>query len=197
MVIYKFPSTKLLWHNNCQCLIESWKWYKLLFSFYFDWKLKHSLLYFHTLHYTKMRKKEKKRKRETPYLWENCIQSNIKIERRKDKGTKSRPSIHSNLIFLSFFFFLLVKGASLGQPLKQLVKMYPLRIWRIFDATNGSRTIGYPAVLLELSCTFFVASSFQETSTRGSWYSSGLRAKAKSGNVGAVSIILQPKWSVV
>lgn len=56
----------------------------------------------------------------------------------------------------------------------------------------------YYLVLLELSWTwtFSVASSFQETSTRGSWYSSGFRAKAKSGNVGAVSIILQQKFVI-
>jgi len=42
-------------------------------------------------------------------------------------------------------------------------------------------------------CPPFIFSSFQEWSTGGSWYSSGFRANAKSGNVGAVSMILQSR----
>lgn len=39
-----------------------------------------------------------------------------------------------------------------------------------------------------------MCSMFQDGSTGGSWYSSGFRAKAKSGNVGAVSMILQSRY---
>ena len=46
-------------------------------------------------------------------------------------------------------------------------------------------------------CTRFAPSSFHERCTGGNWYSSGFNANAKSGKVGAVSMILTnttPKW---
>lgn len=50
-----------------------------------------------------------------------------------------------------------------------------------------------PLSWLEPVCPLFMFSSFQEGSTGGSWYSSGFKARAKSGNVGAVSMILQSR----
>lgn len=73
----------------------------------------------------------------------------------------------------------------------------PDRPLLLCDAENYHIWLGYLLSFLswlEPVCPLFMCSMFQDGSTGGSWYSSGFRAKAKSGNVGAVSMILQSRY---
>lgn len=97
---------------------------------------------------------------------------------RKEKEKKPRPMKYTQWL----------KNDELSLSITHLFSVSPqscidvicadyLYLWSLF---NG----------LEATWPLFIFSSFHEGSIAGSWNSSGFRASAKSGNVGAVSTIL-------